>query len=86
MISYNVCDDYPWFCNIRKDWGEDSITAEGVETDVVVNNVLECLIVRDNVLAIEQHERLWGEYLDTHRYVVYTDGLSGCRRSGAGVV
>jgi len=53
---------------------EDGITAKVIETDVVVTNVPECLVVRDKDLAIEQHGRLWDEYLDTHRYVMYTDG------------
>jgi len=86
MLTLRLCHDYPWTASIRKDWAEDNITAEVVDTDVVVGNVPDCVIVRDRSGAIARHNALWDEYLDEDRHVIYTDGSSSDGLSGAGWV
>jgi len=84
MLSYRFCVKYPWFVSMCGESVEDGITAEVVESDVRVTNTPLGLIVRNKQAAIEQHDALWEEYLDSDHYVVYTDGSSGKGRSGAG--
>jgi len=76
----------PWFGSVRNDWIESRITGEVVDSDVVIKDIPTCLIVRDKELALTHHGVLWDQYLDTDRYVFYTDGSSSGGRSGAGYV
>jgi len=86
MLSHRFGGDLPWFGSIRNDWVEDGITAEVVHTDVVVEYVPDSLVVRDKELAIEQHDRLWDDYLDRDCHMFYTNGSSSPGGSGAGMV
>ena len=59
---------------IRDSWKEDGITAEVVESDVIIANIPTYVIVRDKDAAIANHDRLWEGYLHSDQDVFYTDG------------
>ena len=85
-MSQSFRGSFEWFGVFSFSWKEDGITAEVVETDVVIANIPTCVIVRDKDAAIANDDRLWEEYLDSGQYLFYTDGSSSRSRSGAGFV
>jgi len=86
MLLYKFGSQFPWFGVTHDGWREEGITAEVVESDVVIENVISGLVIRDKDEVVANHGTLWDQYLDEDRHVFYTDGLSSQRRSGAGIV
>ena len=57
-----------------------------MSSELVITNVPVGVVVRDKELAIIRHAKLWEEYPEVDRHVIYTDGSSTHGKSGAGWV